>query len=99
MWGTIAKMRVRPDVPQQYLVGQLAALNRERMEGWLHTTFFQSDTDPNEYWMVAMFESREAYLRNAESRAQHQVYLTLRSMMVDDPEWHDVAEVRTLEAP
>ena len=42
--------------------------------------------------LVAMFEDKESYRANAESSAQHSVYLTLRACLEDDPEWHDVAE-------
>lgn len=77
---------------------QFEALNTARMAGWLHTSIFRSDTDTDEYWMLAMFESKEAYQRNAESSTQHQVYLMLRSLMTGDPEWHDVDEVRTMHA-
>ena len=92
MWGTIARMRVRPDVPEEYLQGQLRAFNTDRMSGWVSTTFYRSDDDPQELWLVAMFEDKESYRANAESSAQHSVYLTLRACLEDDPEWHDVAE-------
>ncbi len=86
MWGTIARMRVRPDVPEEYLVAQLRALNTDRMAGWVHTTFFRSDDDPRELWLVAMFKDREAYRANAETAAQHAVYMILRACLEEDPE-------------
>ena len=33
MWGTIARMRVRPDVPEKYLWAQFRAFNANRMNG------------------------------------------------------------------
>ena len=46
-----------------------------------------------------MFETKEAYQRNAESLAQHAVYLMLRSCLESDPEWHDVDEMVSLKPP
>ena len=92
MWGTIARMRVRPGA-EQFLFTQFHSMrNAERMPGWLFTHLFRADTDPREYWMVAMFTDKEAYQRNAESPGQNQVYLLIRSCLEADPEWHDVEE-------
>ena len=30
MWGTIARMKVRPGVPEEYLLAQMRALNPDR---------------------------------------------------------------------
>ena len=98
MWGRIGRMRVRPDVPEEYLRGQMRAFNTDRMLGWLSTAFYRSDDDPRELWLVAMFEDKESYRANAESSAQHAMYLTLRACMEDDPEWHDVDEIASLRA-
>jgi len=96
MWGTIARMRMRPDVPHEYLMAQARALNAERMRGLLYTSFYRSDTDPRDYWMVAMFESKEAYRANAESRAQNAVYEMMRACLESEPQWNDVDEVLTI---
>ena len=95
MWGTIARMRVRPDVPEEYLLAQLNAMNSERMNGWQSTSLYRSSIDPKELWMVAMFDSEESYRANAESPAQHSVFLTIRACLEEDPEWHDAAHLVT----
>ncbi len=99
MWGTIARMRVRPEVPEEYLHAQISAFNANRMNGMVQVSFYRREEDPREVWMVAMFETKEAYQRNAESPAQHAVYLMLRSCLESDPEWHDVDEIASLKAP
>jgi quinol monooxygenase YgiN len=93
MWGTIARMQVRPDVPEEYLRAQMQAMNTDRMAGWRLTSFYRSETDPLEFWMVAMFDNKESYQANAATSAQHALYMTLRACLVADPEWHDVDEV------
>ena len=37
------------------------------------------------------FESKEAYWANAQSPEQHERFLRLRSLFLEDPEWHDGA--------
>ena len=96
MWGTIARMQVKTDVPEEYLVAQLSALNTDHMAGWMSTTFYRSDEDPRELWMVAMFSDEEAYRTNAATAAQHAVYMMLRACLESDPEWHDVGEMVSL---
>ncbi|MDA1061993.1 MAG: hypothetical protein O2895_03675 [Chloroflexi bacterium] len=91
-------MRVRPDVPEEYLQGQMRAFNSDRMAGWLSTAFYRSDDDPRELSLVAMFESKESYRANAESAAQHAMYLALRACMEDDLEWHDVDEIASISS-
>ena len=96
MWGTIARMQVRADVPEAYLLAQVNAFSSNRMNGMVSVTFYRSDGDPRELWMVAMFESQEAYRKNAESPAQHSVYLTLRACLERDIEWHDVDAIGSM---
>ena len=98
MWGTIARLKVRPGVSEEYLLAQMRALNAGRVAGWVNSAFYRSDEDPREYWLVAMFEDKESYRANAESAATHSVYLTFRSCLEDDPEWHDVGEIISFRA-
>ena len=98
MWGTIARMQLRPEVPEAYLMAQISAWNIDRPTGMVSVTFYRSDGDPRELWLVAMFENKEAYRKNADSPAQHSAYLTLRSCLERDPEWHDVDEIASMGA-
>jgi quinol monooxygenase YgiN len=86
MYGTIAKIHTAP--------AQVEALKAlaERMgtaPGQLGRYVFQMDADPGELFLVAVFESREAYWDNAQSPEQHQRYQELRALLDSDPEWHD----------
>lgn len=47
------------------------------------------EANPNEFYLVAVFESRAAYQTNAASPEQHQRFLELRALLTADPEWHD----------
>lgn len=69
-----------------------------RGKGWISTTFYRTDEDPNVFWMAVVFESRDAYRANAESPGQDARYVRLRSCLEEDPEWHDGGIWRQLVA-
>jgi hypothetical protein len=47
------------------------------------------DAQPDEFFMAAIFESKEAYVANARNPEQDARYRQLRELLVEDPEWHD----------
>ena len=87
MYGTVARMRVKPGMADRLL--QLNAEMGPKIPGLVGEYVYRSDTDPDEYWLAVAFESKEAYRANAESSEQHQRYLQLRELLEADPEWHD----------
>ena len=97
MWGTIARMTLRADVPEAYLLAQFKAFDQSRRTGMVSVSFYRSVEHPREIWMIAMFESEAAYRTNAATRAQHAEYLTMRACFDRDPEWHDVGKLVTYE--
>lgn len=85
MYGTIAKINTHPDK-----VGEVqAVIKRMAAPGQLVRYVYRMDANPGELWLVNIFESREAYWKNADSPEQHQHYLELRALLNSDPEWHD----------
>jgi quinol monooxygenase YgiN len=87
MFGTIARLQVKAGK-----LDALRAFGNEEVNDLPALRFqhvFQSDTNPNEVWLVVGFESREAYKSNAESPEQHERYLKFRELLNADPEWHD----------
>lgn len=86
MYGTIAKTKVKPgaiDELKRTMEGQ------EQGQGAVAVFVYQMDSDPDELYLVAAFDSREAYLANADSPEQHQRYLQMRQWLAADPDWHD----------
>ncbi len=57
--------------------------------GVVSTTFYRSREDPRVVWASTVFESEEAYRKNAESPEQHRRWQQLRSILEVDIEWHD----------
>ena len=68
----------------------MAAIQSDlKVAGWQSTTVYRSDTDPEEVWLAVVFESKEAYRKNAESPEQGKRYEQMRALLAADPEWHD----------
>jgi hypothetical protein len=47
------------------------------------------DSDPNEYYLVAVFDSKESYFANANSPEQDARYRKMLDLLTSEPEWHD----------
>jgi quinol monooxygenase YgiN len=47
------------------------------------------DANPNELYLVAVFESKEAYESNANSPEQDARFREMMEMLAAEPEWHD----------
>jgi heme-degrading monooxygenase HmoA len=88
VYGTFARMVLKPGAEPQ-----MTALMREEEEagipGERGSIVYRSDGDPNELFLAIVFESKEAYVANANSPEMHQRYLRYRELLTADPEWHD----------
>jgi quinol monooxygenase YgiN len=88
MYGTVARMMLKPGKE-----AEMTALMRQEEEegfpGHRGTIIYRSDKDPNEVYLATVFESKEAYVANANSPEMHQRYLRYRELLTAEPEWHD----------
>ena len=89
MYGTIARFRVKPDVDKEEFKRKMDSFDSSIIEGWIADYIFQSDVDPDEFFLVAIFRDKETYQINADDLKQHERYLVFRSFLVDDPQWND----------
>ncbi len=86
MYGTIARIKIDPSKLQELIdLGQRMGT----APGQIARYVYQMDADPGEMFLVAVFESKEAYWANAQSPEQNQRFMELRAMLLEDPEWHD----------
>ena len=86
MYGTIAKAQVKPGVIDEL---KRTMEGQEQGPGAVAVLVYQMDSDPDVVYIVAAFESREAYMANADSPEQNQRYLQMRQWLAADPEWYD----------
>jgi quinol monooxygenase YgiN len=97
VYGTVARLRCKP--------GGLAAVRawidvqsqRQTMAGWISTTIYQSDEDPNVVWVAVVFDSRESYHANAATPIQDRLYHQMLTGLEAPPEWHDGDVISHLE--
>ena len=86
MYGTIARIKIDPSKLQELIeVGQ----RMDTAPGQIARYVYRMDADPGEMFLVAVFESKDAYWANAQSPEQHQRFMELRALLLEDPEWHD----------
>lgn len=88
MYGTIARLRLKPGMEAQFSeVWQEIKTNPPL--GHVSFYVYQMDADPNEYYVAVVFESKAAYHANAGSPSQDVWYRKLCETLVADPAWHD----------
>jgi quinol monooxygenase YgiN len=88
MYGTIARMQIRPG-SDQALQQQLKDFEALKVPGHVATYVYRTDADSNTYFLAVVFDSKESYWANARSPEQDARYRQLRSLLASDPEWHD----------
>ncbi len=88
MYGTVARMRIKPGYEQQF-----EEVSREvgmgTAPGQLAVYVYQMDRDSREFYLAVIFESREAYHANANSPEQHARFMKHMQVMDGEPEWND----------
>lgn len=90
MYGTIARIKIDPS-----RLEELKELGRRMgiAPGQITRYVYQMDADPGEVFLVAVFESKEAYWANANSPEQHERFTEFRALLLEEPQWHDGAIV------
>lgn len=92
MYGTVAKMKCKPEM----LEAALQALQKTTPDsgtGYVSHHVFQTDKDPNEFYVAVVFESKEAYHANAQRPETNANFENLVQHLAAEPEWHDGAIV------
>ncbi|HEU4793668.1 MAG TPA: antibiotic biosynthesis monooxygenase [Nitrolancea sp.] len=94
MYGTVARLQLKPGVE-----GEFFELSREfeaaNVPGYVGEYVYRMDADPSVFYLAVVFESKEAYVSNANSPEQNARYVKYRELLVSDPEWHDGEVVYT----
>ena len=88
MFGTIARYRLKSDQEARFME-EMKGFESNPPEGWVSTTLYRSTNNPNEVWMSVVFESEEAYRRNADSPDMDRQYQQMLEHLESEPEWHD----------
>ena len=88
MYGTVARMRLKPGM-DEIMAQQMRDFEAAKVPGAIAVYVYQMDADPHEYYMAVLWDSKESYRANADSPAQHGRYQAYRHALESEPEWHD----------
>ncbi len=88
MFGTVAKYRLKSGHEQQF-IKEMNSFENNPPAGWVYHTVFRSAGDSNEIWLSVVFESEEAYRKNADSSEMDREYRKMLEHLQSEPEWHD----------
>ena len=88
MYGTIARFRVKTG-SEEKLIEFTKAEDMIGIPGMVSTFVYRMDEDPSEHYLVVVFESKDAYMKNAESPEQDARYRQFIELLEGEPEWHD----------
>jgi quinol monooxygenase YgiN len=88
MYGTVARMRLKAGMEQQ-LADQLKEFEAVRSPGFVRSTIYRLDAGDNEYVLAVVYESKDAYVANAQSPDQDARFQKMRALLESDPEWSD----------
>jgi heme-degrading monooxygenase HmoA len=88
MFGSCFKIRPKAGKFNDLMAlieGERAA--RGNVPGFVRSYVLQASG--GDVWVMAIFESEDAYRKNADSPDQDKTYHAMREMLEADPEWHD----------
>jgi heme-degrading monooxygenase HmoA len=86
--GIIARMQAKPGMQDTSMECMPRAVARS-VPGYQATYVYRMDADPDAYMIAVVFESREAYVANADSPEQDVAYRERRTMLQAPPQWYD----------
>ena len=86
MYGTIFNMQVKSGHEQAFLD---LLEDQDPPEGMLGWFLMKASSDDGQMIGVAVFESKEAHIANANSPEQHKLYLQIIEHLESEPAWTD----------
>jgi quinol monooxygenase YgiN len=101
MFGTVARLRVKPGAAQDLInLGEKWGRERGAATGQVAQYLFRLDSHPDEFMLVAAFRSRDAYRKNADDPETDRRYQEMRKLLQSDPEWNDgeIIETKVVDA-
>ena len=80
MYGTVARLRLKPGMEEQFIAFDLheQAVN---IPGHVGVYVYRMDNEPNVYYLAVAFESKEAYVANANSPEQDARYREMLALL------------------
>jgi quinol monooxygenase YgiN len=91
MYGTVARIRIKPGRFDDVLAlfEEWDRDFRPKVKGAGAGYLYRLDADANQAIMVATFENKDLYTRNANDPEQDKWFRRFRELLEADPEWND----------
>lgn len=89
MYGTIAKLKLKPGVTTDEIVAGEREFEGREVPGYVGIFIYRAENEPNTCYFAVAFESKEAYFANANSPEQQASFQKMMSYLAAEPEWHD----------
>ncbi len=88
MYGTVARMKVKASEVDGFQE-KMQEIGVGLAPGQRGVFVYQMDQNSRELFLAVIFESREAYIKNANSPEQHERFMKVFALLEGEPEWHD----------
>jgi quinol monooxygenase YgiN len=88
MYGTVARIKIKPGTLDQFSTVN-EEMSSDAGHGEVAVMVFQSNDDPDELYLVAVFEDEEKYYANADRPEMDANFRKMSQYFAEDPQWHD----------
>ena len=89
MYGTVARIRVKPGHLEQLQEWNRRWETERQVDGFVKSYVYQLDADPNSLMLVVLFRDKASYFANAQDPRQDAWYQEMVQHLEGSPEWHD----------
>ena len=88
MYGTVARIKIKPGSFDQFSAAS-EEMTSDSGHGEVVVMTFQSSDDPDELYLLAVFEDEEKYYANADRPETDASFRKMSQYFAEDPQWHD----------
>jgi hypothetical protein len=90
MYGSIAYNRLKPGMADEFArFIEEGGGPADAGDSLVAVFVYRMDSDPDDVWVAAVAESREAWQARSADPAVSARFQRIREFMMGDPEWHD----------
>ncbi len=89
MFGTVARAKIKPENRRAFEDVMTKQMADAPVQGFVAGYTMWPEKMDDEVMLVAIFEDRDSYMRNADDPAQDARYREMRALLESDPDWTD----------
>jgi quinol monooxygenase YgiN len=97
MFGTVARMKLKPDAYEK-MRDLMKGFEQREVKGFLFNAVYRSQSDPDQVWLIVGFEDEATYRANADDPQTNEMAQQYQQLLAAPPEWHD-GEIVSMTRP